>query len=322
MAFNLATGKPAWPSGDKQKTPGQFYLDDAVMMHPIRLNRGLGVPRFTMTVYRGRIYARMGSQVTSRTMESPESYGGHLVCLDLAAQGRLCWKISADDEKWSFEGAPVVDGSDVYVAMRKSDVRPQAHVACFDAETGQRALADDDLRGGNARRRTERRDDAQSAHAGAGHALLQHESRRRGGRVGARRPDKWVTLYPRAKRTSSFGLGSPRGTFLSRLESVHLLSRAADGGPQRLRRDSLPSMPPAGRSPGKATWPTTWCTCWAWAAEICWPAAIACGGSTPWGAKCWPAGPTIRRTAMAEDSWQMVACIGRRAIGCTSSISS
>ena len=43
-----------------------------------------------------------------------------------------------DDDKWAFEGSPLVEGSDVYVAMRKSDVRPQVHVACFDAETGRR----------------------------------------------------------------------------------------------------------------------------------------------------------------------------------------
>jgi len=47
-------------------------------------------------------------------------------------------RIAADDEKWAFEGSPLVDGSNVYIAMRKSDVRPQAHVAAFDVETGQR----------------------------------------------------------------------------------------------------------------------------------------------------------------------------------------
>jgi outer membrane protein assembly factor BamB len=31
----------------------------------------------------------------------------------------------------------VVDGANVYVAMRRSDVRPQSYIACLDAETGQ-----------------------------------------------------------------------------------------------------------------------------------------------------------------------------------------
>ena len=35
-------------------------------------------------------------------------------------------------------GAPIVSGADLYVVMRKSDVRPQVHVACFDVETGRR----------------------------------------------------------------------------------------------------------------------------------------------------------------------------------------
>ena len=81
-------------------------------------------------------------------IEALEGRSGYLVCLDLAAEGRLVWRLpdksSADDqkwaqdEKWSFEGSPLVAGGDVYVAMRKSDVRPQAYVACFDVETGRR----------------------------------------------------------------------------------------------------------------------------------------------------------------------------------------
>jgi outer membrane protein assembly factor BamB len=137
FAFNLYTGKPAWPGGANQKAPGEFFTDDAPL-HAVRMNRGLGVPRFTMTADSGRLYARTGSQVTSHPLESQEAAGGHLVCLDLEAQGRLCWKISPDDERWSFGGAPLVRGADVYITMRKSDVRPQEHVACFDAETGRR----------------------------------------------------------------------------------------------------------------------------------------------------------------------------------------
>jgi outer membrane protein assembly factor BamB len=41
-------------------------------------------------------------------------------------------------DKWSFEGAPLCDGAHVYVAVRKSGVPPQAHVACLDAQTGER----------------------------------------------------------------------------------------------------------------------------------------------------------------------------------------
>ncbi len=137
FAFNLRTGKPTWP-GNPQKQPGEIYREGGPNGSLERPSRGLGVPRFTMTACDGRLYARVGSQVTTRPTESGEWLGGRLVCLDLAAQGRLVWRIEPDDERWAFEGAPLVDGSDIYVAMRHSDVRPQVHVACFDAETGHR----------------------------------------------------------------------------------------------------------------------------------------------------------------------------------------
>ncbi len=141
FAFNLLSGKPAWP-GDPLRPAGEIFADKNALASSLRMNHGLGVPRFTMTVHDNKLFARMGSQVTSRPLESPDSRGGYLVCLDLAAQGRAVWKpdgrIMPDDDKWAFEGSPIVDGADVYVAMRKSDVRPQAHVACFDLETGRR----------------------------------------------------------------------------------------------------------------------------------------------------------------------------------------
>jgi outer membrane protein assembly factor BamB len=97
----------------------------------------LGIPQFTMTAHSGRLYARLGSGVTSRPPQTVEkSQGDYLVCLDLAAEGRLIWK-AAPEEGWAFEGSPVVDGGNVYAAMRRSDIRPQAHVACLDAQTGR-----------------------------------------------------------------------------------------------------------------------------------------------------------------------------------------
>jgi outer membrane protein assembly factor BamB len=142
FAFDLKTGEPAWP-GNPERPPGEIYADENARLAAGRMHRGLGVPRFSMTAHNGKLFARMGSQVTSHSLESYEARsGGYLVCLDLGAQGRLVWKpdgrILPDDEQWAFEGPPVVDGSDLYVAMRKSGVRPQAHVACFDVETGQR----------------------------------------------------------------------------------------------------------------------------------------------------------------------------------------
>lgn len=137
-AFSVKTGAPAWPRNDPKARPGEIYRDDTPVPTG-RTNGRLGVPRFTMTAEAGRLYARMGSQVTSRPLELLDGRaGGYLVCLDLNAMGHVVWKLAldeVDDEKWAFEGSPLADGRDLYVAMRKSDVRPQSHVACFDAET-------------------------------------------------------------------------------------------------------------------------------------------------------------------------------------------
>lgn len=135
-AVQLASGRPAW--GDD---PGGtiFRPELSPEAAPRALpSTTLGRPRYTMTVHGDRLYARLGTPLTSRPAERGGPVdSGYLVCLDLAAQGRLAWTVTPE-EGWAFEGAPVVDGDGVYAAMRRSDVRPQAHVACFDPQTGRR----------------------------------------------------------------------------------------------------------------------------------------------------------------------------------------
>ena len=93
-----------------------------------------------MTVQGRWLLARMGWPVTGRsTDETLPSNAGYLACLDLQSQGKLKWKITADehrDPRWAFEGSPLSDGTNVYIAMRFSDIQPQSHVACFDLRTG------------------------------------------------------------------------------------------------------------------------------------------------------------------------------------------
>jgi outer membrane protein assembly factor BamB len=138
FAFKAATGRGYWPSaGDRPE--GEIYVDKR--QHVDRQSSRhstLWAPRFTMTVSGQRLYARMGLPITSTTPDSPpRGTAGYLICLDLQAQGRVEWKALPEDEKWAFEGSPVVDGDHVYVGMRRSDVRPQSHVACLDAQTGE-----------------------------------------------------------------------------------------------------------------------------------------------------------------------------------------
>jgi outer membrane protein assembly factor BamB len=132
-AYDLTSGRPAWQGS------GVIFRDDRSAEAPLE-NRGtrLGTPRFSMTASDGRLYARVGEPVTTRPADAGLSRPiGYLVCLDLQSSGRLLWKTQPEDPQWAFEGAPVVEGKNVYVAMRRSDVRPQAHVACFDANTGR-----------------------------------------------------------------------------------------------------------------------------------------------------------------------------------------
>jgi outer membrane protein assembly factor BamB len=134
-AYDLRTGRPAWGQED-----AVIYRDERLgTVSASRVRPHLGTPRYTLTVWGGRLYARMGDVITYRAADRwSQSGGSHLVCLDLHAHGRLMWKVAVDDSRWAFEGAPISDGAHIYVAMRYSDVRPQAHVACYDATTGLR----------------------------------------------------------------------------------------------------------------------------------------------------------------------------------------
>jgi outer membrane protein assembly factor BamB len=133
LVFDALTGKPAW--GSPVAAAYRDQSDEAPA--PVDPSDALGTPRWTATIQGGRLFARVGSSVTNRPPNSTfRGRPASLVCLDLAAEGRLLWKMTPD-EGWAVEGAPLSDGAHVYVAMRRSDIRPQAHVACFDAQTGQ-----------------------------------------------------------------------------------------------------------------------------------------------------------------------------------------
>lgn len=135
LAIEAASGQAAWGSGTRTvfRDPLHGTLAGGVLF-----SDGMGTVRHTMTVADQRLYARMGSGVTTLSQQPgrarPTNY---LVCLDLRSQGRLLWKAVPEDG-WAYEGAPLVRGDDVYVTMRRSDIRPQSHVACLDARTGAR----------------------------------------------------------------------------------------------------------------------------------------------------------------------------------------
>jgi len=133
MAVDLYTGEAAW-SGEGRIFRDPFGAEVHAAYNP---PDNLGVPRFTMTAADGKLYARMGSAVTGRA-EGDQAIraSGYLVCLDLEAQGKLVWKIDPPPGGFAFDGSPVVEGGYLYVALRRSDVQPQMHVACLHAADG------------------------------------------------------------------------------------------------------------------------------------------------------------------------------------------
>ncbi len=142
-AYRLQTGQPAWSD---DATDAKIYTSGFATQVGTNLPRAfgdgpvgnIGLPRFTMTVADGRLYARMGS-VQPYTNER----SGLLVCLDLAhGEGKPVWEtfastIEPETGGWNFEGSPLVVGSRVYVGMRRLNPQPQANVACFDSLTGK-----------------------------------------------------------------------------------------------------------------------------------------------------------------------------------------
>lgn len=137
LAFNVRTGRPAW--GENAIVyPGEGDVAATATNRAAYSRGAMGVPRFTLTAHGNKLFARMGSQVTASVQGNPPvRASGQIACLDLHAEGRLLWSIAPSEEGWAFEGTPVSDGTNIYVAERRSEVNPQAHVACYDAETGQ-----------------------------------------------------------------------------------------------------------------------------------------------------------------------------------------
>lgn len=142
-AYSLRTGNPAWSDAPGDSPIYSSGIDNRnVGNQPRGFNEALlgniGLPRFTMTIADGRLYARMGS-VQPYTGDR----GGLLVCVDLAqSEGKLVWEtfassVEPDADGWIFEGSPLVMGGRVYVGLRRLNPQPQANVACFDALTGK-----------------------------------------------------------------------------------------------------------------------------------------------------------------------------------------
>ena len=141
-AWNLYTGEPAWASAGHD--PSIVY-PSIVETLTMRIDRdSVGVPNYTMTIADDRLYARMGTPVTSSSSaELRRDPVSDLICLDLKQEGRLVWKVAShelmlDDGSWQFEGSPVVVQGRAYVAMCRRHPQLELMVVCLDASDGRR----------------------------------------------------------------------------------------------------------------------------------------------------------------------------------------
>jgi outer membrane protein assembly factor BamB/tetratricopeptide (TPR) repeat protein len=129
-------GRPAW--GDD----AAIYQLPPEQVAPAGSDRRVGLPRFTVSVDSGRLYARLGSRGARSRQRALSGATGVLVCLDLHRQGDLAWSVKADEfdadgGPWLFDGPPLASGEYVYVALRRKEPQLQLNVACFEAETGK-----------------------------------------------------------------------------------------------------------------------------------------------------------------------------------------
>jgi outer membrane protein assembly factor BamB len=133
-AVNLADGSLAITSD------GLVYRTDAAPQIAASGSRGVGIgdmPRFTLSVVGDTLYARVGPDVTAGVAGRETTPGARIVGLSLQREGLLTFSASPPDKSWAFDGVPVGDARRLFVALRRSDVNPQAAVACFDAAIGR-----------------------------------------------------------------------------------------------------------------------------------------------------------------------------------------
>ncbi|RPI89320.1 MAG: hypothetical protein EHM42_03205, partial [Planctomycetaceae bacterium] len=140
FAFDLLAQDQARGAWDANQV--LYELPDTPRI-PGREARGrIGLPAHTVSIGGGRLFARLGRPVSPRGAAA--SFAGPpstLVCLDLAREGALSWKISAeqftdDIGNWVFDGAPVAHQGRVYVLLRKTAPQLTLHVVCLTQETG------------------------------------------------------------------------------------------------------------------------------------------------------------------------------------------
>jgi cellulose synthase operon protein C len=111
----------------------------------------VGIPRYTLTAVGNRIYARMGAMSAAFLANMSNRRGtSSIIALDWNTQGKKLWEQKStslalpdrpadrngNNGTVSFEGTPVANTRNVYVAVTDRREQTATYVACFDADTG------------------------------------------------------------------------------------------------------------------------------------------------------------------------------------------
>ncbi len=99
-----------------------------------------GVPRDSVTIDQGRLFARMGTAWTGGGDQFPlrDDQRSFLIGIDLGTQKLLFDRITPGAPGWEFEAAPLASGARLYASLRRRDpASAQVKVACYAVETGR-----------------------------------------------------------------------------------------------------------------------------------------------------------------------------------------
>jgi cellulose synthase operon protein C len=155
LAFNLGD-RPSGSEGGEARPVSPAWRHDPDGAAVVQVARHhSSIPRFTLTAVGHRIYARMGMSSTlymggRRSGFVADPGTSSIVALDWDTQGKLLWEVRSTTlelphrqaggrmQTVNFEGTPVADARNVYVAVTDHNQQTMVYVACLDAETGSK----------------------------------------------------------------------------------------------------------------------------------------------------------------------------------------
>ena len=152
LAYNL-NDRPADSDGGLPRPVEPAWKHDpenGAQVPQARFNQ-VGIPRYTLTAVGNRIYARMGAMSAAFLANMNGRRGtSSIIALDWSTQGKKLWEQKSTslalpdrpadrnggNSTVSFEGTPVANTRNVYVAVTDRREQTATYVACFDADTG------------------------------------------------------------------------------------------------------------------------------------------------------------------------------------------